>query len=243
MTKRVEFEGFKLDLELPSNVDSEIDNGVWFDKEVSIWIKHYVKPGMVCVDAGANWGLFTLLMARQCGLTGKVFAFEPATVFLDRLKRHLALNEVTNVLIVPTALANFKGDVLCVREGPPYRSSARIDYERTEMEFEGDEIVVSETLDRWWRPRECKLDFIKIDVDGSEERLLLGAVETIERHKPIIVCEMAVDSIGFGASDLLADQGYRFEIYQGKKVDRSYVRSQRGTGVGTVNLLALPEGK
>ncbi len=240
MSKRVDFEGFKLDLELPSNIDSEIDKGVWFDKEVSIWIKTYVKPGMVCIDAGANWGLFTLLMARQCGPTGKVFAFEPATKFLDRLKGHLALNEVTNVEVIWKALSNMRRYVLCATEGPPYRSSARIDYGRTEIEFEGDETVESQTLDGWWKSRECKLDFIKIDVDGSEDRLLYGAIETIKKHRPIIVCEFAVDSTGFAASNWLADRGYRFEIYQGKKVDRSYVRSQRGKGVGTVNLLALP---
>ena len=243
MTKRVEFEGFKLDLELPSNIDSEIDKGVWFDKEVSIWIKHYVKPGMVCIDAGANWGLFTLLMARQCGPTGRVFAFEPATKFLRRLVGHIAVNEVTHVEVVPIALSNLQGEAVCATEGPPYRSSARIDYERTNVGFEGDEIVNCTSIDTWWRPRECKLDFMKIDVDGSEFRLLQGAVETIERHRPIIVIEVEISDTGFTATEWLAARGYRFEIYQGRKVDINYVRGLRGKGSGTVNLLALPEGK
>lgn len=249
MTKRVDFEGFKLDLELPSNIDSEIDKGVWFDKEVSIWIKRYVKPGMVCIDAGANWGLFTLLMARQVGPDGFVYALEPSTMFRKRLVAHLLINliEQSQVMVYPLALSDIVGQVLCVTEGPPYKSSARIDYERTEMDVDSDEIVRSTTLDTLcidpMSGVDFRLDFIKIDVDGSEHRLLLGAASTIEQYKPIIVIEVEVSDMGFDATDWLAERGYRFEIYQGKKVGPSYVRDQVGKGVGTVNLLALPEGK
>lgn len=241
MTKRVDFEGFKLDLELPSNIDSEIDTGVWFDKEVSIWIKQYVKPGMVCIDAGANWGLFTLLMAKQTGAGGRVTAFEPATCFYERLDAHLCLNEIKNTELFHLGLSDVNAIGICAVEDLPYRSSARIDYARTELEYVTDEKVSLWKLDSWWQ--HWRLDFIKIDVDGSEHRLLLGGAAVIEQYKPIIVIEVEVDQCGFDATDWLAAHGYRFEIYPDKKVGASYVRDQVGKDVGTVNLLALPEGK
>lgn len=241
MTKRVDFEGFKLDLELPSNIDSEIDKGVWFDKEVSIWIKQYVKPGMVCIDAGANWGLFTLLMARQADPNGKVYAFEPATCFYERLRDHVRLNESQNLFMRKIGLSDINSVAVCAVEGPPYRSTARIDYERNHSEYPTDEMVHVWKLDSCWS--DCRIDFMKIDVDGSEYRLLVGGVAVIEQYKPIIVIEVEVDQCGFDATDWLAVRGYRFEIYPDKKVGASYVRDQVGKGVGTVNLLAIPEGK
>ena len=247
MPNRITFGGFTLDLELPSNVDTEIDAGRWFDPDVTAWINAYVKPGMVCIDAGANWGLFTLLMARKVSITGKVFAFEPATRFLKRLEGHIALNEIHNTEIIPIALGNLTGNVICNTQGPPLYSSANVHFDRQEVEQERDEIVKADTLDHWWGERECSLNFMKIDVDGSEHVLLLGAEKTIETHRPVMAFEIPYDDIGVNATKWLTDRGYHFVTNKGQTVDHLYIRSQadRGAaaGAGTENLLALPEGK
>lgn len=245
MPKRVAFGGFALDLELPSNVDTEIGAGRWFDPDVTAWINAYVKPGMVCIDAGANWGLFTLLMARKVSITGKVFAFEPSTDFWKRLKAYLELNEIANAEAIHVALGNKTGDVICTKQGPPLYSSANVHFDRVDIQCERDEIAQADTLDHWWGSRDCTLDFIKIDVDGSELQLLLGAEKTIEKHRPVMAFEIPYDEIGVNASKWLTDRGYSLVTFKGNKVDHSYIRSQadRGAeaGAGTENLLALSE--
>src|SRR5437867_11525186 len=51
-----------------------------YEPAVFDYLKHQVQPGMVVFDVGAHVGLFTVLLARWVGPSGRVFAFEPAPV-------------------------------------------------------------------------------------------------------------------------------------------------------------------
>lgn len=240
MPKRVEFNGWKLDLELPSNVDSEIDRGDWFDVEVKTWIEQHVSAGMNCIDAGANWGLFTLLMASRVGEDGRVYAFEPASIFFRRLQDHLTLNDPQNVWIWNAALGDRDGEVVCTLEVPPYSASARVDCTRTSVQYDQDELVQCYRLDSYWPHENRRLDFIKIDVDGSEERLLLGAAKTIDKYRPKIAIEFLMDPQGANAAKWLEARGYTFWQYKGGQVNCDWIRGRVEHGMGSVNVLALP---
>jgi FkbM family methyltransferase len=240
MPKRVEFEGWKLDLELPSNIDTEIERGDWYDLDVAEWIKEHVKPGMNCIDAGANWGLFTLLMAKQAGYNGLVHAFEPAPQFYKRLGHHVRINNIQNVIAYQEALGDILTTAVCTVNGTPYRSSATVDFDRHQPEYENECCVPSNRIDDYWCEEYGSLGFIKIDVDGCEERLLLGAEKTIEEHQPKIVIELEISDIGFRAAEWLIARGYRFQAYKDRTVDLAYIKEKRGHGSGTVNILALP---
>ena len=61
------------------------------------------------VDVGANVGYYTLIAARRVGPQGRVIAFEPVPRNVAFLHRHLALNRVTNVTILPVACAERQG--------------------------------------------------------------------------------------------------------------------------------------
>ena len=53
-----------------------IMNGFW-EPWITVAIAQRMRPGMVCVDVGANLGYFTMLLADLVGPSGAVIAFEP----------------------------------------------------------------------------------------------------------------------------------------------------------------------
>ena len=81
-----------------------------FDRLVALWLhqrgilgtsekvflEHFVQPGMIVADVGANQGIFTLLCARLVE-SGIVFAFEPEPILFDSLQRNLESNRIENV--------------------------------------------------------------------------------------------------------------------------------------------------
>lgn len=50
----------------------------WFEDEIK-FVRRLLKPGQKAIDIGANYGVYTLSMAKAVGPTGRVWAFEPAS--------------------------------------------------------------------------------------------------------------------------------------------------------------------
>ena len=65
-----------------------------------------IEPGDTVIDIGANVGYYTLLMSRLVGPTGRVYAAEPSPSIRARLERHLELNRVENVVVLPFGISN-----------------------------------------------------------------------------------------------------------------------------------------
>lgn len=68
-----------------------------------------VKPGSVVWDVGAHVGFYTLLAARAVGPSGRVVAFEPVPRNLRYLRRHIALNHITNADVLDVAVGDVAG--------------------------------------------------------------------------------------------------------------------------------------
>jgi hypothetical protein len=83
--------------------------GVW-DPALSEFILRHVHDGDVCVDAGANCGYFSLLLAQRVGPSGKVIAIEAAPDNVRRLRANLELNGAAGIVdIVMAACAPAEG--------------------------------------------------------------------------------------------------------------------------------------
>jgi Met-10+ like-protein len=63
-----------------------------FEPVLSKLVWNLVAEGDICVDAGANVGYFTLLMAQKAGCTGKVISIEAAPGNVARLMQNIRLN-------------------------------------------------------------------------------------------------------------------------------------------------------
>ena len=69
------------------------------------FLEHFIQPGMIVADVGANQGIFTLLCARLVK-SGTVIAFEPEPVLFDSLQRNLEWNRIENVQTFRKAAAS-----------------------------------------------------------------------------------------------------------------------------------------
>lgn len=164
--------------------------GEFSDEEVQFVCSHLNKDS-IAFDIGANYGALTIPMALKSKL---VYAFEPQRQAFYAACANLALNCLDNVVMENAGLSDVSGfvDVPMLdfnsennigglgmkqvlpeqfKDVPSYKSIA----------YTLDEYVYKHKIE--------KVDFIKMDVEGMEELVLMGGKTTIEKFKPLLYVE------------------------------------------------------
>ncbi len=159
-----------------------LEQEAWFEKEID-FLRIFLQPGMTAIDIGANLGVYSLPMARLVGRGGRVFAYEPGTEARTLLEQSRDANAFGNLDVLGLALSDGE------REG-------RLGFaDSSELRALGDagcgEPVRITSLDienaaRGW----LAVDFIKIDAEGEEERIMAGAKDFFARHSPLVMFEI-----------------------------------------------------
>jgi FkbM family methyltransferase len=149
-----------------------------------------LEPGMVVVDAGANEGLYTLFAAAAVGSSGKVLAFEPSPREYGRLRTNCELNDVPAVQLFRMALSDSNGTAELAIATAEHAGQNLLGEARSEIEILRRESVPVMRFDEVPGVSALpRLDLFKLDVEGEEYRLLLGAAESIQKHRPVILFE------------------------------------------------------
>lgn len=175
-------------------------------------VKERLRPGSTFVDAGANIGFFTVLAARLVGQAGRVVAIEMMPDTVSRLRAHLALNRLTNVVVLDHALSNSSGEkvVATVPEGK---------YGRATITRTGDGerkvTVVTGTLDELLADTSAPIDLIKMDLEGAETPALEGASKVLERTNAVIFEQLEGAR---SAGEILERAGFRLRMLDGSNV-------------------------
>jgi len=155
------------------------------------------EPGQVVVDVGASYGPYTLA-AAACG--ARVIAFEPEpSVFVD-LRRNVEAN-------------GFAGLVSLHRSGL-WSEAAVVDMASYAPHWPAGTITTPFNLVPLDRFNLQRVDWLKIDVEGAEEKVLQGALLTLERCRPVVIveCHVFLDAdLGDKCSRILRDAGYKIE--------------------------------
>jgi FkbM family methyltransferase len=144
--------------------------GVW-EPDITHWLREHLRPGDVVVDIGANIGYFSLLAATAVGPTGQVIAFEPVPSIADMLERNVRRNRLP-VEVRRQVVGDHDGSTEVFRSG-----GANIGRSGTFGEqgstSEGSVAVVraADAIPRELWPR---IRFIKVDVEGDEQRVVRG---------------------------------------------------------------------
>lgn len=138
------------------------------------------------LDVGANIGWYSLLIAynsKGC----QIHAFEPIPSTYSYLKKNIELNQLINVTSHEFGLSNERKDMTFYfyPEGSG-NASSEILSERADAKF----TCHVERLDEFVTHNKLHVNFIKCDVEGAELLVFQGAVETLERDKPIVFAEM-----------------------------------------------------
>jgi FkbM family methyltransferase len=192
-----------------------------FDPEalVADFVECRLAPGAVVMDIGGNIGAATLYLAAQVGAAGLVVAYEPDAQNLDIFRRNLAVNGApAQVQLVPKGISDREG-VLEFFAGGNYTSSlCKTEYvERAAQHYHVVQVPVT-TLDaEAARLGLTRLDFIKMDIEGSEVAALKGGAATLQRFHPAIIVEThMVNGVSTAAEveQLLRGYGYRRLVRQ-----------------------------
>ncbi len=148
-------------------------------------ILEHVKPGMTVVDIGANIGYYTLLMARQVGPAGKVFAFEPDPFNFSLLEENVRSNGYKNVTLINAALSERTGTVQLA-----INSSNRGDHRMDACEGAETVTVPCWRFDDYAGEHIHAAQFIKTDTQGAEAVILPGMKQFVAaQHELTLVTE------------------------------------------------------
>ena len=139
-----------------------------------------VRPGDIVLDAGANVGVFTR-KALWAG-AAKVVAIEPAPENLECLRRNFAAEIAAGSVVVYPKGVWDKDDVLKMQLDPA--NSAEDSFFRKFAGGQSIEVPLT-TIDKMVAELGLpKVDFIKMDIEGAEQRAVVGAKNTIARFRP-----------------------------------------------------------
>jgi FkbM family methyltransferase len=160
----------------------------------------FVCPGATVYDVGAHAGYHSLLCALLVGSEGRVIAFEPNPANRESIKRQLAANPEARISLSPYALSDrCQTMTLDVSYSP---SQGR-------LSSDGDVRVEARQIDFLIENENFPdPDVIKIDVEGHEEEVIRGARATIDRCRPIILCDWDDSTTFAKVSGVLGPQGY-----------------------------------
>jgi FkbM family methyltransferase len=176
-------------------------------------MREYLKPGDIAFDVGANVGWHSLALASIVGPRGRVLAFEPAPVDRALLAVNIAANHYKNIEIYESAVTDFVGQALftCFRS-PGVHHLLRDDSPSDGEVFE----VPTITLDSVAFDRNLP-SFLKIDVEGGEYKVLMGARRLLVERRPVIVAEVRRGLIWDDVASLVTPLGYDIHELHGDK--------------------------
>ncbi len=145
-------------------------------------LRSTLRPGMVFIDVGGNKGDFSLIAAKAMGGTGRIVCVEPEPDNARWIRKSVDRNRYTSVTVEEVALAERDGeDTLFL--GPKSGWHTLVEDPTLVV---GTITVPLRTLDSLLAERGIdRVDVMKIDVEGAEDRVLAGAAATLGGDHPM----------------------------------------------------------
>lgn len=149
----------------------------------------YLREGMVVFDVGANVGDLALLFSRFVGTTGRVHAFEASPSVFGRLSTICELSGKKNILLNQRAVSDSVGTVILHQYDDEHLGWNSLAYRPLHLYgFNVTPVeqleVPSTTIDLYCQQHSIPhIDLLKIDVEGAEYQVLLGARSMLQQKK------------------------------------------------------------
>ena len=158
-----------------------------FSQGEVVLLQAVVNPGATVLDVGANIGALTIPLARMVGPQGTVFAYEPQRMCYYVLCANVALNNLSNVICLQNAVGRESGRI----DIPELDFSRPNNFGGLELrsEYPDAKGKCSVKLIRLDDTPFDRLDLMKIDVEGMEPEVIMGAKALIQKHRPLIYLE------------------------------------------------------
>lgn len=208
-----------------------------------------IKVSGVFIDIGANIGYYSLL-AAAVNQKAKIISFEPATGPCYYLTKNVSRNNFQNITVEAVALSNFIGNIEFYEV-----QNQKYTYLKYNLSGEGNAgsitegrnfkriIVPTITLDEYANKHNVKnIDLIKMDTEGTENTILIGASEVITKYRPIIICETIFNAIEKDLETIMLTHGYEFYNHCPEGL-KKVTTIQRTIDDGVSNCFFVPKEK
>jgi FkbM family methyltransferase len=154
----------------------------FFDPDELAFLKTRIKPGFIFVDIGSNVGTYTVFTALRGGPSARVIAIDPNEIVLERLRFNVAANGLENVRVLQTALGDSEGTAeLAIDVKNMGGSSLRLD-RNSRAGTRLVRVPVRRLLDVVTDEGLPRIDALKIDIEGYEDRVLVPYFNSAPEH-------------------------------------------------------------
>lgn len=199
-------------------------NGYWvgiYELDVQKRIAMELKEGDVFFDIGANAGFFSLVASKIVGRSGQVVAFDPLPMNARAIEEQFNMNQLSQCRCICGALGREEGTGVLILpktpKGEPSTATAYLAGRELVNEDCIDQMQISVmTLDDFIDREGLIPAFMKIDVEGAENDVLLGGKKLLHSTRaPRIFIETHGQDVAGKVNRQLREAGYRFLSLKG----------------------------
>ena len=162
------------------------------DSWPAIFILEEIIPhNCIIIDAGANIGYVSKLLAGLAGPAGRVYSFEPIPETYAYLDYNIRTLKIDNVITYNLGLSNQTTELSMIipkhENGLPNFYEAHISDQNNHEQALGVKVTSLDIIPEF---AELPIAFMKIDVEGHEWPLIQGAKRIIESQHPVLFIEI-----------------------------------------------------
>lgn len=154
---------------------SSTERGALFNPDYNLeelsFLRAHTPDGGVFVDIGAHVGTYSLTLAHKVGKSGTVIAVEPHPVAHSRLAFNRAASKLSQVILVAAAAGSSNGDLMIETDADNLGASHVVNGNPSAQAFRVPSLTLLQILTD---AGVSKVDALKIDVEGFEDRVLTG---------------------------------------------------------------------
>lgn len=200
-----------------------------YEPETFRFFHKHLKSGDTVLDIGGHIGLFAVVTGKIVGPEGKVFSFEPTPFTRSVLEEVVVLNDCAGVVEVRgEAVSSRRGETIFFDTGEAIsNANSLVKTIRSKKEIPMSLISV----DEFAKERNLSVDCLKIDVEGAELDVLIGARDTFLTQRP--VARLGLHPSFIHQNDQSLDDIWRVlldyklnAVFEGKAVERDWFCSQ-----------------
>jgi FkbM family methyltransferase len=186
-TDRRYFNGYQI--RVPKNLCNLFKPFTNMEYEIEEWeaLWKFGEPGKCYLDIGANIGVMTVAMSKIAGDTGRVIACEPTPHIYSLLVEMLEVNQCENTLPLQSIVSDeFTMNKFFVSAGSGLGAMSSLAKNDPDSKII---LLPSITVDSLTENK-VALDYIKIDAEGAEYKILTGSQRTLEISRPLVQVEV-----------------------------------------------------
>jgi len=156
----------------------------------AVW--HFGREGNCFLDIGANIGVITVAMSKVAGEKGEVISCEPNPKIYSLLLKVIKMNKCSNVMALEYVISDKCADIpFFISDSDTLEVSSSLIGNNREKKVMARSITIDELFEQGHA-----FDYIKIDAEGAELRILEGAEKTIFTLRPVIQVELHGQYLG-----------------------------------------------